>query len=156
MSWRFGLRLYSVIAVSLWLSAGPVTEQAYRNVGRRLMCQCGCYQTVADCNHLGCSTAETLRREVREAIAATDTEEAALERVIQKYGVQLLVEPPRSGFNLTAWVMPFVALLAGALFVGVVLRHWRRGTVVAETTAGPVDPQLVARYAARIDEEIEK
>ncbi len=118
------------------------------------MCQCGCGQTVGGCNHYQCSSAETLRKEVREAIANSANEERAVEVLVQKWGVKLLAEPPRSGFNLAAWVTPFVALLAGLLVIALVLKHWRQQTV-ASAAAAPVDPEKLSKYAARIDREIE-
>jgi cytochrome c-type biogenesis protein CcmH len=138
------------------LAAAPVTGKAYRSVGERLICQCGCMQTVYGCNHYGCSVAEKLRKEVKEAIAATPTEDAALEVMVQRYGVKILVEPPKSGFSLSAWITPFAVLLGGALAISAVLRQWRRRHAAEALVAGPVDPVLLDRYAARIDEEIEK
>lgn len=134
-------------------STAAVTEEAYRRVADRLMCQCGCGQSVGGCNHYGCTVAATLRKEVREALASTPNEERAVELVVQKWGVKLLAEPPRTGFNLAAWVMPFVVLTGGAFFVSLVLRQWRRKTLAA---AQGLDPALLARYETRIDEEIDK
>ena len=139
------------------LAAMPVTEQSYRWVGERLICQCGgCGYTVYGCNHYGCSSAETLRREVREALAASSNEEEALQVMAVKYGPKILAEPPKSGFNLTAWIMPFAALLVGLFIVTVVLKGWKRRHAAEAGTTAPVDPALLARYQAGIDAEIEK
>ncbi len=150
---RFAL---SCVLFATTALAGPVTDAAYRRVADRLICQCGCFQTVFGCNHLGCSVAANLRKEVREAIANTPSEERALELVVQKYGVQLLAEPPKSGFNYTAWIVPFAVLIGGMLVISLILNHWRQQTKVAAAAAPPVDPALLARFGARIDEEIEK
>src|SRR5207249_11873389 len=81
-------------------AAAPVSEMAYRRVGEKLICQCGCMQTVYGCNHYGCPQSDNLRKEVREAIAATSSEDDALESMVKKYGPKILVEPPKSGFGL--------------------------------------------------------
>src|ERR1700675_1815390 len=96
----------------------PVTEKSSRWVGERLICQCGgCGYTVYGCNHYGCSSADGLRREVREARAVSSREKDALQLVAAKHGPKILAEPPKSGFNLTAWIMPFAALGLGLFMV---------------------------------------
>lgn len=139
------------------LAAMPVTEKSYRWVGERLICQCGgCGYTVYGCNHYGCSSAEALRKEVREAIALASSDEEALQLVAAKHGPTILAEPPKSGFNLTAWIMPFAALAVGLFLVTVVLKGWKRRHAAEAVTAPPVDPALLARFQAGIDREIEK
>lgn len=153
-------RFFIAIVLAIPLAAMPVTEKSYRWVGERLICQCGgCGYTVYGCNHYGCSSAEALRKEVREAIAASDSEEEALQLIGQKHGPKILAEPSKSGFNLTAWIMPFAALALGLFMVTVILRGWRknhRQEAAAVAAAPPVDPALLARYQAGIDQEIEK
>src|SRR5690606_11248496 len=53
---------------------------------------------------------------------------------VEQYGPQVLGEPPRSGFNWLAWILPFVAALGGGLFV------WLR-------TKAMVRPTYPAPYA---------
>lgn len=139
-------------------AATPVSEQAYRRVGEKLICQCGCMQTVYGCNHYGCPQSDTLRKETREAIAATSSEDDAVEVMVKRYGPKILTEPQRTGFSLTAWVMPFFALGAGACIIMGILQKWRSQTRVRDTASAkkPVDPALIDKYAKTMDEEIEK
>jgi cytochrome c-type biogenesis protein CcmH len=134
----------------------PVSEQAYRRVGEKLICQCGCMQSVYGCNHYGCPQSDGLRKEVREALASTDTEDAALEVMVARYGPKILTEPPTHGFSLTAWVMPFFVLGAGGLLIMVILQAWRKTTRVRAAAATPVDNALIDKYAAHIDREVDK
>ena len=61
--------------------------------------------------------------------------------------------PAAEGFNLTAWIMPIVVLLLGAVVLGTVLRNWSRRHIdpaagrVPETDAG--DP-----YRRRLEKEL--
>ncbi len=134
----------------------PVTEQAYRRVGEKLICQCGCLQTVYGCNHYGCPQSDGLRKEVREALASTSTEADAIQVMIDRYGPKILTEPPTHGFSLTAWVMPFFVLLSGGMLILTILRHWRKRTRVVAAAAAPVDQKLIDKFAARIDEEVDE
>ena len=67
-----------------------------------------------------------------------------------KYGATVLSAPPASGFNLTAWVMPFIALAAGALVVVYFVRRFRQSWAQTPAAAG-VDP----KYQQKIEEELE-
>jgi hypothetical protein len=40
----------------------------------------------------------------------------------------VLAEPPASGFNLLAWVLPFVGLAAAGAVVGVLAYRWTRSS----------------------------
>ena len=136
--------------------ATPVTEEAYRRVGDKLICLCGCMQSVYGCNHYGCPQSDRLRKETREAIASTNSDDEAVEVMVKKYGPKILTEPPRSGFSLTAWVMPFFGLLAGAVLILFILSKWRGQTRRTAASHAPVDPALLDKYSKRIDEEVEK
>ena len=153
---RFTATLALALLLAGPLSAIPVTDQNYKWVGEGLICPCGCGSTVYGCNHYGCTESDHLRKEVREAIAASDSQEAALKLIGDKYGAKILAEPPKSGFNLAAWIMPFAVLLGGLLVVSVVLRGWRRRHTAEALTAPALDPALLERYQSSIDEEIEK
>ncbi len=143
--------------------AGPApgieTERAYHNVGDKLICLCGCMQSVYGCNHYGCPQSDNLRKELRAAIAGTNSEDEALAVMVGKYGDKILSEPPKKGFSLSAWLMPFAALGAGGVLVILVLQGWRRHSIKVAAVAASrsaVDQALLDKYAKRIDEEIEK
>lgn len=153
---KFTATLVLALLLALPLAAKPVNEREYKWVGEHLLCQCGCGSTVYGCNHYGCSEAAELRKAVRDSLAVADSPEAALKMVGDKYGQKVLAEPPTTGFNLTAWIMPFAALLGGLLVVAGVLKGWKARHAEHAATAPAVDPALLARYQAGIDEEIEK
>ena len=60
-------------------------------------------------------------------------------------------DPTKGAFNVSAWIMPFAALLAGGLAVIYFLRTWKSRTVFA--TPGPVDD---AKYRQQLEEELKK
>ncbi len=70
---------------------------------------------------------------------------------IDKYGTTVLSAPPASGFNLTAWVMPFFALALGAAVVVYFVRRFRQSWRPAPAAAG-IDP----KYQQKLEEELEK
>jgi cytochrome c-type biogenesis protein CcmH len=82
---------------------------------------------------------------------------------VNQYGPQVLGEPPREGFNLMAWILPFVVLLGGGVFL---LTRGRKimqsaqagsGTVAAsptQPTAVRAEDDGVDPYGRLLDEEL--
>jgi cytochrome c-type biogenesis protein CcmH/NrfF len=142
-------------------------EAAFRRVSNRLLCQCGCSYMVLSCNHVDCSSATFIRRTIQTKLAAGVGEDAIVAGFIEQYGPRILPEPPRHGFSLSAWVMPFVVLVLGGILVSYVL--WRmkfrfshadsgetsEGTPHTTSPAQGPTPALVEKYRAQIDRELE-
>ncbi len=69
--------------------------------------------------------------------------------MVADFGPAVLAAPPREGFNWTAWVMPFVALLLGLVVVQQVIRRWR-----ARPSEPPPEPAVLDRYRKSIERDI--
>ena len=54
-----------------------------------------------------------------------------------QYGTEVLAEPPKSGFDLTAWLVPAVGILLAAVAIAIGLRRWRRAARDEEESHGP-------------------
>jgi cytochrome c-type biogenesis protein CcmH/NrfF len=129
-----------------------VDEAAFRRISDKLICQCGCNYGLSVCPHLECPSAPRLRAAIRAELEARKSDEEILQVMVANFGPAVLAAPPaRGGFNLLGWVMPFLALLAGLWVVERLVRAWR-----GRRLPSAADPAVVARYRARIDQEIEK
>ena len=96
--------------------------------------------------------ARQMRSQVRLMLADGADREQVLAWFTDRYGPGILGEPPRSGFNLIAWIVPGVALalaLAGGLLTLRAMR--RRPAAVPDTAADPSDLQP---YLAAVDREL--
>jgi cytochrome c-type biogenesis protein CcmH len=132
------------------LAAAPPTQQ---EIEEALTCQCGCGLTVHACNHLQCPSGEPMKREIAERLARGESKEAILAAFRARYGEKVLSAPTFAGFNWLAWVTPFVAVLSGALGLGVVLARRTRKPARADSAAPTaVDPALRARLARELEE----
>jgi len=122
-------------------SAKPTVE----SIGDEVMCLCGCVATLNHCPHRDCATVAEVRAIIEKEIAAGKDETTILQDLAIRYGVQVLASPPGKGFNLTAWILPGVGLLAGLSFVVIIVRRWRKPSpAVADASPKPVDPKLLA------------
>ena len=79
------------------------------------------------------------------------SDDSIISHFAEKYGLSVLSAPPASGFNLTAWIVPFVALLFGAGLVVYFVRQFR-----SKWRAVPAADVDVAKYQQKVEEELKK
>ena len=137
---RACVRLTAVIGLSLallGLKPALVTAAAVmtKEIEEALTCQCGCGLTVHSCNHLSCSSGIPLKREAQTLVNEGLGREEILARFREKYGEKILSAPTTQGFNLTAWILPFVMLAAGTVIVVVAVRRWTNRAETANVAA---------------------
>ena len=131
--------------------APPVS---FQELEESLTCQCGCGLTVHSCNHLQCGSAIPLREEIRAQMNEGKDKEAILAYFAGKYGEKILSAPTTSGFNLVAWVTPFVLLALGGLFVGIMLIRWSARGRLAPDAATPPAAHAPTAYSKVLEKEL--
>lgn len=102
----------------------------------------------------GSFMAEDMQRKIRELIAAGRSDEEIKDYFVARYGDWILLTPPKSGFNLTAYLIPFVAVLAGGLGLFVAARRWSRKP--GSSRPRPEAPPPSSPYLARLERELEE
>jgi len=125
-----------------------------RAIGEQLICPCGCTQGAIVCNHVGCPIVTQLRAEIVQRAASTDSDALVLQSFVQEYGTQVLANPTRSGFNLLAWIMPWVALGLGMALVLWFVRRWRQPARADAAPGGDAGAQATVRR--EIADELER
>lgn len=115
------------------------TAARFNQLGHQLMCTCGCSQVLLECNHVGCTVSTQEEAELRQALDRGDSGQLILQNFVQKYGPIVLAAPPKSGFNLVAWIAPGVVFLFATLGTALLIRKWKLHTVAmpAEVAADP-------------------
>jgi cytochrome c-type biogenesis protein CcmH/NrfF len=120
------------------------SQPTVKEICDAVICQCGCNQTVTECNHLQCTTRAEMTAMARREIAEGKDETAILQDFVQRYGVKVLAAPPTHGFNLAVWILPGIGLLVGLTLVVGIVRRWRRPPAAAPAGAPPLDPEVMA------------
>jgi cytochrome c-type biogenesis protein CcmH len=100
-----------------------------------------------------------MRGVIREKLKAGESRQQIEAYFTSKYGEWILLAPMKKGFNLLAWGLPFVGIVAGAFAVVFLTRRWagRRGTAAAGGgEAGPPADPKDAPYRERLRRELDE
>ena len=148
---RFLVPLVLLVFLSSLAFTADRSERV-KNLTPKFMCICGgCNQVLMNCNHIGCPSREAMLKDLGNQVDQGKADDGVVEYFIDKYGTAVLSAPPASGFNLTAWVMPFAALGIGFILAIIFLRRWKAARV-----GEPVTHPDLAGYEKKVEEELKK
>jgi len=149
---RFATKLLLIILIATTPLALAADRQTVKQVGQKFVCVCGtCNQMLTECNHFGCPTSGPMLAEIAAELDEGQNDQSIISHFAEKYGISVLSAPPASGFNLAAWLMPFVALAAGGMLVIYFVRQYR-----LKWRAVPAAEVDVAKYQQKVEEELKK
>jgi cytochrome c-type biogenesis protein CcmH len=165
------IRWAEICLVALFLSVGAgavagvvwaqgATQDEVNSVARELWCPLCSGVRLDSCELKACD-------QMKDVIAIKLDEGADTESIkayfVEQYGPQVLGEPPREGFNWLAWVLPFLVLIAGGIFLWAKTRQMVHSAAAtqARAQAGQSHGQPLAEapqeeYARKLDEELAK
>jgi cytochrome c-type biogenesis protein CcmH len=115
---------------------------------REVMCLT-CNQRLDQSNS---ALADNLRAYIGDRCAAGWSKERVKDSLVARFGPEILAAPPRRGFDLLAWVVPFAALAAGAAVAATLALRWSR----SRGPEPPPEPALAADLEARIDADLDR
>jgi cytochrome c-type biogenesis protein CcmH len=132
--------VYKPVVLAPKPGAKPSMTDAQRDdLEHQIHCQCGCNLDVYTCRttDFACSVSPAMHSDVMGLVAGGHGAQEILAAFKAVYGEKVLMAPVRSGFNLVGYTMPFVALGAGAVVVGALLRRWKSRAVVRPPAFAP-------------------
>jgi len=94
--------------------------------------------------------ADRIRAFISARIVAGDTKSEIKRKLVAQFGPAILAEPSKKGFNLLAWVLPFLGLGLGAVALGWLAWRWSRRSAPLAAVGPPLDPEL----DRRVDDEL--
>jgi cytochrome c-type biogenesis protein CcmH/NrfF len=145
------LRFAAVVVAALALAgpaaaacAQPRTSLAY--LEGQVMCPT-CHTTLDQSNS---AAAQQIERFISQRIAQCATVHQIESELVANYGPAILAAPPHKGFDLLAWWLPIVGVLAGALVLAVGVWRWSRGR--GPDSEEPEDSGLDEETERRLDD----
>ena len=158
------IRTYMMILAALFVLAGPATVWAasqLANLENALMCKCDdkCGKVLINCT---CDTSKETRKTLMSKLESGLTVDQIVQQYVDKYGETVLSAPTKSGFNLSAWIMPFVALAIGGFGVRKVIHSWMRRDPTekdagesGEESASEAEPPS-GKYSNKLRDELDR
>ena len=142
-------RLLAALVVALAVvSPAAASEQnpTLPELERELICPT-CHESLAASSS---PIADRMRAFIRARIAAGDTKSEIKAKLVDQFGESVLAAPPKSGFNLLAWLLPLAGIVVAATILGVLAYRWSRGRKAPD----PADPSANGRF--HLDPELER
>jgi len=124
----------------------PDAETQTREIAKVLKCPVCQNIPVADSPS---ELAQQMRDLIRKQVDAGETREQILAYFADRYGDDVLLDPPRRGVGGVLWLGPLAIVGGGLALVGATLRHWRREsarrlTLTVDAAAVPVTDEEMA------------
>jgi cytochrome c-type biogenesis protein CcmH/NrfF len=137
---NYFLVVVALLSLAVLVAALPVALRAQQSdrgeeISGKLMCMCGCGQTLKECNHIDCPLRAGMFKQLESDVARGESDDLILQDFVQQYGEAVLSSPPAKGFNLVAWILPGAAFAVGFCIVILVVRNWRGRPPMANTAA---------------------
>ncbi len=107
----------------------PKLEERARELSKGLRCLVCRNESIDESN---ADLAKDLRLLVRERLVAGDTDEEAIDFIVDRYGEYVLLKPTTGGANLLLWATGPIVLLIAGLGGVLYVRSRRNATQVAE------------------------
>ena len=150
--------IFSIVIAAWLITCSPMVTFAgslLQDLENALMCKCDdkCGKVLINCT---CSTSDKTRAKFTKMLESGLTVEQIIKSQVDEYGETVLSAPTKFGFNLTAWVIPFVALVAGGIGVKKIINSW----VGKKQTAGfrdedEIEPVTPGKYSKRLQDELD-
>lgn len=152
MRYRLWIRGLIILGIVLFMpleSFGTTVD----DISKEIMCQCGCSMVLSSCQ---CGTADSMRSVIKSKIESGWQRPQIINYFVKQYGEKVLSAPTKKGFNLTAWITPFVALLLGGGIICAVIILWnRRGEEAEQKEKKELSSdKTLDKYQNRFEEEL--
>ena len=159
----FFVALFVSFVSSSLVNAGAILS----DLENQLMCKCDdkCGKVLINCT---CSTADKNRKKFTKMLESGLTVDQIVQQQVEKYGETVLSAPTKNGFNLTAWVIPFGALMIGGVGLRRLLNGWvgknkpdielqsKEGEGTPESDSKNLSEISSTKYSRRLQDELDR
>ena len=155
------LGLLSIMLVALAQPAYAASIGEINNVAKAFICNCGCTKMLPHCD-MQCG--KDFRKIIGQKIDAGWDNQQISNFMVKNYNEQILAAPTKKGFNLAAWITPFVVFGGAGVALGVVIMGWVKATgrkedeavaTVGDAEEKPTESEKKTdKYHKKLDEEL--
>jgi cytochrome c-type biogenesis protein CcmH len=119
---------YQPVRLPAKSSTPSMSTEAMDELEHHIHCMCGCNLDIFTCRttDFTCPVSPAMHRDVMALVNGGHGAQEIIDAFVNVYGERVLMEPKKTGFNLTGYITPFVALGGGAALIVALLRRWHR------------------------------
>jgi cytochrome c-type biogenesis protein CcmH len=104
-----------VTVTVLFMPTVPAFALTSGEITQVLTCTCGCNLLVSACAvSMKCGQSREIIDQVSQMIEKGRSKENIIQYFVGTHGEKILAAPTKEGFNLTAWILPFLVIILGA------------------------------------------
>jgi cytochrome c-type biogenesis protein CcmH len=148
---RLALAALGLGLLALAPAATAASQTTVNEIEGEVMCPiCGTLLELSDSPQ-----AQREKVYVAKLVAAGKTKAEIKDALVAQYGDDVLATPDASGFDLSAYLVPILALLVAVVVLLVSVGRWRRAGAAADRRAGQVR-KPVGEEAERLDADLSR
>ena len=126
--WTGGILVSLAVMVSAGVGCSraeeiPPLERRAQNLNKAIMCPVCPGESIDQSQN---ALAKQMRGIVADRLSSGWSEDQIKDFFVDRYGLSVLMEPPRRGFSLLAWILPLAGAAGAAAALFLVLRLMRR------------------------------
>lgn len=134
------------------------TDEGIQAIEKQLRCSCGCGLDIYTCRttDFNCTYSPGLHKDVLALAAEGKSAQQIIAAFVGKYGQEVLMAPPKRGFNLAGYFIPSIAILVAGAFLVRALRRWTREAEAQPAVSSPTTPEVPPAELDRLRRELER
>tara|TARA_B100000315_G_scaffold161274_1_gene149710 strand:- start:3341 stop:3826 length:486 start_codon:yes stop_codon:yes gene_type:complete len=146
--------MFLSIPLSASLSWADLLKEQ-KEVEAHIMCMCkdNCGKVLESCI---CKYSDQYRMDIAMKLKEGLTKDMVIKTYVDRYGEKALSAPTKKGFNLTAWITPFFAIMIGGVGIRRVVSKWvsTRKDEKRENISEQKDVLKNSKYSRLLEKEL--
>lgn len=135
--------LIFALAAAVTPALGVTSQEIYRET------RCPTCNTPLDISNS--PAALDIKEFIAVRVAKGQSEDQILDALVAEFGREVLATPPKSGFDLVAWIVPILLVVVGLGAIPFVTRAWAR-----KRAGDAPAPEISPEDAALLEDELRK
>jgi cytochrome c-type biogenesis protein CcmH len=119
-------------------------------VGKRIRCKCGCGDSAATCEMVGCEYSKSDKERIAKMQSLGMNDQQIVDSFIRDYGADIYLAPP----SALGWAVPYAAVGVGMGVIYMFLNKYRKPKPLVEVGTIEIDDPALEKYKDQIEKDL--